>query len=80
MNGFDLDELAADWKPLGSPATVIAEGGRRHERAMRRSAAFGIASVVILIASLYRVVDQALAHGGTHCWLVTAAFAAARPA
>lgn len=79
MNSFDLDELAADWQSLGSPATDLAEGVRRHERAMRRSSAFGIASVVILIASLYWVVDQALAHGGAQRWLVAAAFAAAVP-
>lgn len=79
MNSFDLDELAADWKSLGSPATDLVEGVRRHNRAMRRSSAFGAASVVILIALLYRVVDQALAHGGAHRWSVAAAFAVAVP-
>jgi hypothetical protein len=79
MNSFDLDERAADWRSLGSPATDLVEGVRRHERAMRRSPAFGIAAIVILAALLYRVMDQALAHGGAHRWLVAAAFAVAVP-
>lgn len=45
MNSFDPDELAADWKSLGSPATDLVERVHRHERAMRRSPVFDLSPV-----------------------------------
>lgn len=78
MTDRDLDQLVMEWRSIAPPADLACRI-RRHRLAMRRSVALGFASVAILIACLYWVVQQALADGGTERWLIAAAFAAAVP-